>query len=89
MAKKLIFLRDYSPRKKDEIAEFKTHDELRTAEWYLANGIARECDCVGKAKTDGCSDCEENAKKATAEVEDHESETESAEKPRKNAKAGK
>ena len=53
---KVVFVRDFSPRKEGEVVEFKTRDEIRTAEYYLANGIARLCDC-SKAKG-GCADCD-------------------------------
>jgi hypothetical protein len=53
---KVVFIRDFSPRKEGEVVEFKTRDEIRTAEYYLANGIAKLCDC-SKGK-EGCPDCE-------------------------------
>lgn len=58
----LVFLIDYSPRSKGEVAVFETHQELKVAEWYIANGIAKEkCKCdENTAKK--CSECEEQAK---------------------------
>ena len=57
---KVKFLTDYSPRKKGEVVEFLTRDELRTAEFYLANNIAVRCKC--SEAPEGCPDC---AKKLT------------------------
>jgi hypothetical protein len=59
---KVVFVRDFSPRKEGEVVEFKTRDEIRTAEYYLANGIAKLCDC-SKLK-EGCPDCEEKKQKS-------------------------
>lgn len=52
---KIKFISDYSPRKKGEIFEARSRDEVRTAEWYLANGIARLCTC--SESPSGCPDC--------------------------------
>jgi hypothetical protein len=57
---KIKFTRDYSPRKKGEIFEARNRDEVRTAEWYLANGIAELCKC--SQAPNGCPDCEEKSK---------------------------
>lgn len=62
---KLIFTRDYSPRRKGEIAEFKSRSELRTAEWYIANGIAVKHDCkCDEKKGTRCNECNEPAVEA-------------------------
>ena len=52
---KIVFIRDFSPRKKGEVAEFNTRDEVRTAEYYLANNIAQLCAC--SKQKEGCADC--------------------------------
>lgn len=62
---KLEFLVDRSPRLKGDVAEFNTRDEIRTAEWYLANGMAKvyePCKCEDDTEKK-CSECEELAKK--------------------------
>jgi len=50
---------DFSPRKKGDIVEFSTREELRIAEYYTNAGIAIEyvpCeDCKDGKK--GCKDC--------------------------------
>lgn len=56
---KIIFIRDYSPRKKGESFEPRSREEMRTAEWYLANGIAEICKCGEKGT--GCADCDKKA----------------------------
>ena len=38
--KRIIFNYDYSPRKKGEIVEFSTREELKIAEYYTNAGIA-------------------------------------------------
>lgn len=63
---KITFLKDHSPRKKGEVMVAKTHDEIRVAEWYLANQIAERCEC--KDGGSGCAACDEaKEKKETAE----------------------
>jgi hypothetical protein len=65
---KLVFERDYRPYKSGQVVEFETKDELRSANWFLANGIAKlHCDCdENHEKGEKCSGCEEMAKKANA-----------------------
>lgn len=58
---KIKFTTDYSPRKKGEIFEAKTRDEKKLAQWYVDNGIAKECTC---STPSGCPDCEAKAKAA-------------------------
>lgn len=57
--KKIKFTYDYSPRKKGEIVEFKTREEIKIAEFYINAGVAieyEECnDCKDGKK--GCKDC--------------------------------
>lgn len=60
---KIKFTKDHSPRKKGDVVSFETRDEIRTAEWYLANGMAERCKC--SAAPSGCPDCEEKAEKAS------------------------
>lgn len=66
---KVVFVRDFSPRKEGQVVEFKTRDEIRTAEYYLANGIAKLCDC-SKIK-EGCADCEEKKQKNQKPLTDY------------------
>lgn len=71
---KLEFQRDYSPRKKGEVVDFQSREELQIAEWYLANSIAKvyeECDCNDKTKAP-CLPCEEAAAKAKAQTQEVE-----------------
>ncbi len=60
---KIVFNKDYSPRKKGEVLIGKTHDEIRLCEWYLANQIADRCEC--KDDEPGCPGC---ADKKEAEI---------------------
>ena len=56
---KIKFNYDYKPRKKGEIAEFVTKQELKIAEFYTNAGIAieyKECDDCKDGKK-GCKDC--------------------------------
>lgn len=66
--KKVKFLKDYSPRKKDEIVEI----EKKLADWYISNGLAEEYDCKCEEGKEGCSDCEKHAKskQVSKEVEE-------------------
>lgn len=57
---KIIFVKDHSPRKKGDTMEAKNRDEKRVAEWYLANNIAKLCEC-GQGKGTGCADCDKKA----------------------------
>lgn len=66
---KLKFKKDHSPRKAGEVVEFNTRQELKVADWYLANGIAVICDCEGEVKDSKCSECDEKAKAAKAAKE--------------------
>jgi hypothetical protein len=68
---KIIFIKDHSPRKKGDTLEPKTRDEIRVAEWYLANGIAKICNC-GQGKGTGCADCDKKAEEAVAEAKAEE-----------------
>lgn len=63
---KIIFIQDYSPRKKGEKMEANTRDEKLVAEWYLSNGIAKICDC-GQEKGTGCADCDKKAEAVVVE----------------------
>jgi len=67
---KIKFVRDYSPRKKGETFEANTYQEIRVAEWYLANQIAERCECAEKGS--GCAGCDENKEKQkeVSEVEE-------------------
>jgi hypothetical protein len=69
---KLIFLKDHSPRKKGETFEVRTRDEKRTAEWYIANGIAKWCECKKGTKS-GCADCDQKANEPKGAPEAKES----------------
>lgn len=68
----LLFLRDYSPRKKGEEVTFEGRDDIRIAQWYCANGIAEEkipCPCV--KDNSRCQECNDKAKPAEgSDVED-------------------
>jgi hypothetical protein len=56
--KKIKFIKDWNPRKKDEVIE----TDNKIADWYIANGLATEgCGC-DENKEDKCTDCEEHAK---------------------------
>jgi hypothetical protein len=58
---KVVFNRDYSPRKKGDIVEFKTREEIKVGEFYVTNGIAKLCEC-SEAKG-GCADCDKKKDK--------------------------
>lgn len=68
---KLVFDKSYRPYKEGQVVEFETKQELRNANWFLANGIATEhCDCdENHDKGEKCSGCEEMARKANEESE--------------------
>jgi len=86
---KLEFERDYSPRKKGEVVDFQSREEIQIAEWYLANGIAKvyeECNCDDKTKKP-CIPCEEAAAKAKAEAQSVEAVEETTEVVEKTAPA--
>lgn len=67
---KIKFTTDYSPRKKGEVFEAKTRDEIRLAQWYVDNGIAKLCGC---STPSGCPDCEAKAAAAAASNKSEES----------------
>jgi len=58
---KVVFNRDYSPRKKGDIVEFKTREEIRVGEFYITNGIAKLCEC--SESKGGCADCDKKKDK--------------------------
>ena len=56
---KIKFLTDYSPRKKGEVLEATTREEIKLANWYVDNGLAKLCTC--SELPNGCPDCEKKA----------------------------
>jgi hypothetical protein len=72
-SKKIIFKKNYSPRKKGEVVEFTTFDELKVADWYLANGVAEiytECNGGCEDTEHKCSECEEAFKNSSEVISD-------------------
>lgn len=65
---KLVFIQNHSPRKKGDVVTFETREEIRTANWYLANQIAKLCEC-DNAKQTGCAGCDKKAQEAKVEEE--------------------
>ena len=63
---KLVFIQDHSPRKKGDVVTFETREEIRTANWYLANQIAKLCEC-DNAKSTGCAGCDKKAQESKEE----------------------
>lgn len=53
------FIKDHSPRITGEVVTFTGREGIRTANWYLSNGIAKEyCACKDEKHEDGCTECE-------------------------------
>lgn len=68
--KKLKFDYDHSPRKKGEVVEFTTRQELKIADFYLNAGIAHEvCEDCKKGK-EGCEDCGDTTIKRSEETKE-------------------
>lgn len=64
---KLKFLKNYSPNKKGETKEFKTPDELKIADFYIRNQIAKQsCKGCDENKEGDCEECNKKRGVVTA-----------------------
>lgn len=69
---KIRFIRDYSPRKKGEVVEFKTKEDSRVAEHYISLGVAVDAEQKSKepASSEGCEECKKKREIEVSELKE-------------------